>query len=140
MRVVWAIPCRYAEVHEGTATIIGGGTNLFWVPQLPAPIGLMVAINIAGSEHELREPHTIRSQVLGPDMQPLGPAGEAILEMGLSEHRPPGWEGNLILPTVNQFVAPVEGTYTIEFTIDDRSETTVILVQQGPPPGTAPSA
>jgi len=131
MRVGWAIPCRYVEVTNGLATIVGAGSNIFWVPEFPAVVDLMMAVQILGGEEEIGHEYEIRGHVLGPDMQPVAPGMTGQFAFGESAAlKPDGWEETAIVPIGMQFPAEVEGPYTWEFAIGDRSTTVSLLVQQ----------
>lgn len=137
MRIAWAIPCRYVEVVNGLATIVGGGANIWTIPagMLPQPLGVTVAVQLAGAEGELAEEHHLRGQILGPDMQPVGDALDVPgLVIPPGEMKPPGWEGTMIVPIVMQWTVEEPGTYTLDFSIDGRSTTVAILVNEGTPP------
>jgi hypothetical protein len=129
VRIAWAIPCRYAEVHDGLATMVGAGTNIFTVPSFPASIGLFVVAHFLAAEDELGVQHPLRSQVLAPDMQPVADPIEGALGFEAGPNKPPGWEGGLTLPMVVRFPAHIEGTYTFELTVAERSQTVPLLVQ-----------
>jgi hypothetical protein len=102
---------------------------------LPAPLAVQVAAQIAGSEDELDVPHHLRGQILGPDMQPTGdPLDLPGLEIPAGPHKPPGWEATLVIPIVMQWVVEQPGTYTLDFSIDDRSTTVAILVAEADAP------
>lgn len=131
MRIAWAIPCRYVEVNDGLATIVGGGANIYRIPAdaLPAPIAVTVAAQLAGTEDEVDHRHHLRGQILGPDMQPTGdPLDVPDLNFPAGDHKPPGWEATIVIPLVMQWLVEQPGTYTLEFSIDDRATTVAILV------------
>ena len=138
MRIAWAIPCRYVEVNDGLATIVGGGANIYIVPPDALPVSLAVAIaaQIAGNEDEVNQPHHLRGQILAPDMTPVGdPLDLPDFEIPPGEHKPPGWETTIVISIVMQWEVTEPGTHTIELTIDDRSTTVAILISEGPASG-----
>jgi len=129
VRIDWAIPCRYVEVVDGLATIVGAGANIFTTPEFPTAIGLMVAIRIAANEGDNHD-HLFGSRVLGPDMEPVTDRGEIQFNMGeVNPAKPAGWEQTVVQPVGVQFPAEVEGQYTLELTVDDRSATVPLVVQ-----------
>lgn len=136
MRIAWAIPCRYVEVNDGLATIVGGGANIYVVAAdaLPAPLAVTIAAQLAGADDEGDRPHHLRAQVLGPDMTPVGePLDLPELQIPPGEHKPPGWETTIVISIVMQWEVTELGTHTIQLTIDDRSTTLAILVAQETP-------
>ncbi len=137
MRIAWAIPCRYVEVNDGLATIVGGGANIYVLPPdaLPAPLSVTIAAQIAGADDEADQPHHLSGQVLGPDMTPVGdPLDLPDLQIPPGLHKPPGWETTIVISIVLHWEVAELGTHTIQLTIDDRSTTVAILVaEEGPP-------
>lgn len=133
MRIEWAIPCRYCEANGGLMTIVGAGTNIFFVPAFPGAVGVHIALSIVGAENEASEKHRFKAHVLGPQMEPVTPTIEGELEFAGSDTKPPGWEERLFIPTAHQFPVQEPGTYTVEMTIDDRSFTVPLLVAEAPP-------
>jgi hypothetical protein len=130
LRIDWAIPCRFVEVNEGLATMVGAGANIFTVPPLPQPVGFMIALRIVADEDDHAD-HVFGSQVLGPDMEPVGELISAEFNMGpVNPNKPAGWEQSLAVPTAVQFMAEEEGQYTVRLSVDDRSTTVAIVVQE----------
>ncbi|MCU1676635.1 MAG: hypothetical protein JWM93_1393 [Frankiales bacterium] len=129
MRITWAIPCKFAEVVNGQATIVGAGANLFVVPQAAFPIGMgvTVVLSIAAGDGEI-EGH-LRGQILGPDMAPIGDALD-VPGFGFppGPNKPDGWENTVMIPIIMQWEAAEFGTYTLTFSIDERTVTVPVLV------------
>lgn len=121
MRIEWVIPCRYAEINDGLATIVGAGADVVHVAELPTPAGVNAVARIAGvAEPEVE--YSVSAQVLGPDFEPAGEAIQIVMKMGeRSPFNPDGWEDHVILPLSVPFVAETEGPYTFEVRIDERS-------------------
>ncbi len=134
MNIDWVIPCRYAEIHDNLATIVGGGIDTYWLPELPAPIQVVIAVRALalaeefdGREHQVtnrvRDPHgELVSEVIGQ----LAIAGGAAR---------PEWLTGITLASVVQFDVTEEGTYTLEHVIDDATAALPIHVVHGLPPG-----
>ncbi len=139
MNVDWVIPCRFVEVHDNLGTIVGAGIDTFWVQELPSRIQLMLAIRLLGLAEELNP--DINHSVTNRIRDPLGAVvGEATGEMAIgSESARPEWLTGITLPFVVVFDATQEGTYTIEFSVDDASKALPIHVVHGTPPGVATS-
>jgi hypothetical protein len=132
VRIDWAIPCRYAEVNNGLATIAGGGIDTFWPPNIPSPIGLVMVVRLVGTEGS--GSHEFTNEVLGPDMSPVTGKQVAQFDATPNPNAAPGWEQQLLIAVVVQFNAPVAGPYTISMTVDGHSHATSIRVLEGPPP------
>jgi hypothetical protein len=133
LRVDWAIPCRYAEVNDNLATIVGAGIDHMFVPALPAPVQVVLAVRLVSPPDE----------VAGGDEHPLGWAvlddqRNTIAELGgmfapAIEGAPADWLVGLHLPIVVIFPVEVEGTYTIELTVDDHTYSVPMHVHAGSP-------
>src|SRR3954466_3307714 len=54
--VDWAIPCRYAEVNGGWATIVGAQVDAARVTQFPARVGTWLACRVAFADGGPRAP------------------------------------------------------------------------------------
>lgn len=140
MRIGWAIACRYVEVHDNLATIIGGGIDRVAVPTMPspAPVQILCAVRIVASHDEVTEEpehepqHTLVCRVHDPSMalvselpQPFGMSGQTA---------DPTVEPAAILPVGVVFQPEEEGQSTIEIAVDDRAVSFPLIVIVGAPP------
>lgn len=118
MRIDWAIPCRYVEVHEGGATIVGAGADLVMVPQVPTPIQMLFAVRFVGPPDELEgQPHPIACRLFDPSGNSLGEQGG---EMSTEVTQiVPGYVADLTIPMGIVLNVEQYGTYHVEFAIDD---------------------
>jgi hypothetical protein len=136
VNVDWLIPCRYAEVHDNLATIVGAGIDTFWQTELPVGIQVAFIARLQGLPEELTEDvvHDIRQIVTGPDGTVVGDAsGEA--KFGLVSGNPRAdWLQGLMMPLIVGFEASQEGTYTFELIIDSSSRSVPLHVVHGAPP------
>ncbi len=135
MNIDWVIACRYVEVHDNLGTIIGAGIDTIGVREIPGPVHVLLAIRLLAMAEELAEDveHTATTRVRDP-------GGELLSEVGgpftITAERPrPEWLTGIIVNTVVQFEAAEEGTYTIEFSVDEASAPLPIHIVRGPPPG-----
>jgi hypothetical protein len=119
MNIDWVIPARHAEIHDNLATIVGGGIDRQAVAELPAVVGLMLAIRLTATSEEIGpdQMHSWRNIVKNP-------AGEAIAEGGGefaigAENPRTDWLNNFLISAAIQFEAEDEGTYTIELIVDE---------------------
>lgn len=131
MRIEWAIPCRYCEVTANEVSIIGGNANAFTVPEVPATIGVWIALQVVAPEHETGPdvPHRFRAHVLDPRMD-LIPDTDLEIESFLMALPPvAGWEAEEVVASQHWFTAEEEGIYTIEMRVDDRTKTVAIGVR-----------
>lgn len=136
MNIAWVIPCRYAEVHDNLATIIGAGIDTFWPGELPGQLEVTVVVRLLATADELGpgHEHTMRNVVRGPDGEPLGLPREATFQAGTaaevsSAHE--DWLNGIELVTMAAFEASEQGTYTFELTVDDSTSSTPLHVLDG---------
>jgi hypothetical protein len=120
VRVDWAIPCRYAEVHpQGGATIIGAGTDALVVPTLPSPGQILFAVRLVGAPEELdgTTSHAVLCRLFRPNGESMG---EQRAELGASVTQlVSGYLADVTLPIGVVLEITEYGTYDIEFQIDD---------------------
>jgi hypothetical protein len=133
MNVDWVIPCRYVEVHDNLGTMVGAGIDTFWVPELPAPIQVMLAVRITATAEELSPgiQHVLRTLVT--DGQ-----GEVVFEASLefeadADTAQTEWLNSMVMPTVVQFEAAEGGTYQLEQSVDGNSQSIPLHVVEGTP-------
>jgi len=134
VRVEWAILCRYCEVGQQGATIIGGGIDYVTVPQIPGQVQVMMAVRLVGSEGEVGpgKEHEIVASVLDPSMQEIHLFTAKLTATQGPKFRP-GWEGSAIIPMVHRFVAETPGAYTMNIAVDGRSQSLHIFVDVANP-------
>ena len=139
MRVGWVIPCRYVEVNNNLATIVGGGIDRVWVPGLPVPgpVQMLCAARIIADHAEIDaeaqgEPeHTLTSRVYDPSMNLVS---ELPQPFGLTGDFDPAIEPAVILPIGVVFEPQEEGLHTIEIAVDDRGFSVPLTVRVGQMP------
>jgi hypothetical protein len=136
VNIEWVIPCRYVEVHDNLATIVGAGIDTYWVYEGPGPLQVVLAVRAVATPEELEagDEHTITNLIRDPSGGQIGEmSGQLKIQ---AEAQRPEWLVGLTLPMIVQFDALQEGTYTIEVGIDGASHALPIHVVHGPPPGT----
>lgn len=120
----WIIPCRYVEIHENLATMIGAGIDTLTPPDLPAGVQVTTAVRLTGlpSELEAGLKHTTRTVVRGPDGEIVS---EVAGEFEVEGHGPPpeqqDWLQGFVVNLAVAFEAVVAGTYKIEHFVDGSS-------------------
>jgi Family of unknown function (DUF6941) len=133
LNIDWVIPCRFVEVHDNLATIVGGGIDTFWVPQLPAPVQVFLAVRLTAAPEELEsdELHATVNRIRDPRGELIS---ETSGEIGISgQAARPDWLVAVTLAMIVAFQAPEEGAYTIELDVDDASRSLPIHVIIAPP-------
>ncbi|MGO9898836.1 MAG: DUF6941 family protein [Solirubrobacteraceae bacterium] len=135
MRVDWAIPCRYAEVHDNLATIIGGGIDHMWMPALPAPVQVILAIRLIFLPDEIDSGavHKLRVAAIAPGGETLSQV-EGDLNVAGPTAPAGDWLQGLHIPMAIQFMAEAEGQYSLEITVDGHTMGVFMNVALGPPP------
>jgi hypothetical protein len=123
MIVDWIIPCRYVEIHENLATMIGAGIDTLTPPELPAGVQVTTAVRITGLPAELEAglKHTTRTVVRGPDGEIVS---EVDGEFEVEGHGPPevhDWLQGFVVSLAVAFDATEPGTYKIEHFVDASS-------------------
>ena len=132
MRVDWAIPCRYAEINGGLATIVGAQVDAVRVSEFPARVGTWLAMRLVFGDEETSAGHEVRLKILDPQ---LGESGETQTSLTLGPPNPqkaPGWEGSHLMATFVQFDAESDGTHTFEVYVDGRHQATLPFSIRGP--------
>lgn len=121
-------------MHDNLGTIVGAGVDTFTVQQLPAPVQLVLAVRLLALAEELDgEPHVTISRVRDPSGDLMS---EVPGEIGFAApEAQQEWLNGIMLPSVVQFEAPVEGTYMIEHSVDGSSNELPIHIVLGEPPG-----
>jgi len=131
MRIGWAIPCKFLEVHDGLGTLIGAGANHYGLSEFPTTLNVWIAIQVHGHRTEVDADHSLVIQPLGPDMEPCAQA----LDLGFrfpverAPNEPDGWEVGALIPTLISFEAENQGTYTLQLTLDDKTTTIPLYVR-----------
>jgi hypothetical protein len=108
--------------------MVGAGTDVLGLPEIPGPASTFVAVRLAASPDELApgETHVLRARILAPDGTPVTmPDGSAVqdLEVPMESNAPvqqlvPGWLVNPLFSFGMQWWARETGSYTIEFEVD----------------------
>jgi hypothetical protein len=133
VRINWAIPCRYAEVQQQGATIVGAGADLVVVPELPAPVGVLFAIRFVGDPEELDgvTPHKTVVRLFDPDGASMGEQEGQIIG-GPVQQVVVGYLAEVIIPMGVVIDAQRDGSYSVEFEIDGDRLRVPIHVVVGP--------
>lgn len=74
MRIATGVICDYAEVREGLLTIVSAGLTRLWRPQLPAQMGVFLALQIELDPSERHLPHEFGVVIRGPTGNEVGKA------------------------------------------------------------------
>ena len=114
MRVQWATLARYAEAEEsGLMTIVGAGTELFGLPNLPSRLTTCLALQLRFPEAEADHEHRVTFTVRDPNLQPVGRPVEIPFAPALNPMHTAGWEALFSIGGAISFTVDVAGTYSI---------------------------
>lgn len=138
MRVGWVIPCRYVEVTNNLATIVGAGIDRVWVPSIPPPqpVQVLSAVRIVADHDEIHAeppqegPNTLACRIHGPSMELVSELSQPFAMSGSFD---PAIEPAVIMPVGVAFQPEEEGQYTFEIAVDDRSFSVPLTVIQASP-------
>jgi hypothetical protein len=138
LNIDWIIPCRYCEVHDNLATVIGAGIDTWWVPEFPHSVQVLIAVRLLATRDELGPEHEhvtrniirdVSGTAVSDLQQPFKAGVPAEVEQAHAE-----WLNGIAMVTLIQFEATEEGTYTFEHIVDGSTKSVPLHVRQGPPP------
>ena len=140
LRVEWAIACRYAEVNNNLATIVGAGIDHMYVPALPMNVQVVLAVRLVGDPEEATsETHTLRCVAFGPDTLDELARAEGELDMRGSAVLSSDWLASIHVPMGVMFHAESEGAYRLEVSVDDSDAYLLPMhISSAPLPGAPP--
>ena len=116
LKVDWALACRYAEVNNNLATMVGGGIDHTYLPALPAPMQVIVLARLIGPPEEFQGEHNVACAAFAPDLSELARVDGTLV---MPEIPPTDWLLAVYYPMAVQYMAPTAGAYRIEVGIDD---------------------
>jgi hypothetical protein len=128
LQIDWAVTCRYAESDGIVGTLVGAGIDLLYVPQLPHPVSVMLAVRLSATFEEVSEGqrHEIVGRILGPEGSPLrNPDGSEVppltvnFQAGGATQVVSGWLISPLFAFGFQWLATDEGTYTVQVRVGD---------------------
>ncbi len=133
LRVDWAIACRFAEVNNNLATIVGGGIDHTLVPALPAPVQVIVLARLVGPPEEFQGEHTVACAAYAPNLSELARVEGRLVIPAIP---PADWVLAIYYPMAVQFLASDAGAYRLEVSIDNSEAYPIPMhVTDQPPPG-----
>lgn len=100
--------------------------------ELPATLGVMIAMKVVVPEAEARDPILIDVDMAGPDLQPAMPHMEMTLRLGdRSPNLPDGWEEHTAAFVFVTWTASVPGNYGLVLAPreGDKSQTVDLIVR-----------
>lgn len=123
MRIEYVVPCRYAEVNDGLATIVGAGIDSIAAAVFPTNVQVMLTVRILGQADEMPGAHRVRCPVRDSEDTTIAEDLDATIELPPEPAQPhpagDAWLHNIMLAIGVAFVAPQAGTYTLNVIFDD---------------------
>lgn len=123
MELDFALLADAAQISQGKTYVLGGGVSILWRQQYPAPLGVVLVVQLTYHRTEIDTEHEVRIQVVDADGHPVLP------EIGAQMHAGPpipGAPSNV--PLTAPFVLPLPplpalqrpGAYAVEILVDGR--------------------
>jgi hypothetical protein len=115
MKIEWVIPCRYVEVRDNIATIVGAGGDRFVVSEEPREIEIMFAIRISALVEELGPDrvYLVENHVRDPSGAVIQEEVGSFSATARGEIATNNWLQGVWVPVEAKFPTETEGTYTI---------------------------
>jgi len=140
MKIDWVIPCRYAEVNDNLATLIGAGGDRFVVLEEPWVVETMLAIRITALVEELGPDNVypVENSIRDPDGEVIHEEVGSFTATAQGDIHDPDWLQGVFIATEAKFPAEVEGTYTIAHVFGDSEHLLPLHVSHGAPSDAGP--
>jgi hypothetical protein len=133
VNIDWVIPCRYVEVHENLATMVGAGVDIWRLIELPQTLQVQVAVRLLATSMELEEriEHPLRSVILDPSGAIIEEL-ESQLEVGGDGVGHPEYLSDVIMAIAMRFEVTEPGTWHFELSVDDSAYRVPMHVEYHP--------
>jgi hypothetical protein len=119
LRFTCALLCDAATVREGLLHILGGGVSRSERPSFPTPLGLTLALELAGPQEEVTGQHEVNARLVkvpsGDGVGHLKVTYEAAPLQGVD----PEEDGSLSLALPLLFDVSEPGMYRVDIDVDD---------------------
>jgi hypothetical protein len=132
----YALLADAAQVSEGKTYILGGGVSILYRADFPAPIGVVLVMQISYHRSEAETDHELRIQFMDADGNPVIPEIRGNIHFGAALPSAPR-NVPLVAPLMVGFPAfPViqrAGEYAVEILLDGRHLKSLPLAVVPPP-------
>lgn len=120
MQIIAATLCDYASVREGLLTVVGGGITRVWRPEVPAPMGIYLAVMLECTTEDLRRPHEVRVTVRTGDGEVVAEITGGFAAGAINGDLDPGESTIVSIPlSLVGAGVPTFGRYSVHVSIDD---------------------
>jgi hypothetical protein len=139
VKIEWVIPCRYVEVRDNLATIVGAGGDRFVITEEPREIEIMLAIRISALIEELGPDrvYPVENHIRDPSGAVIQEEVGSFSATARREAATANWLQGVWVPAEAKFSAPTEGTYTITHKFGNSEHLLPLHVAYGPSSGGA---
>jgi hypothetical protein len=132
----YALLADAAQVSEGKTYILGGGVSILWRDQYPAPLGIVLAMQLTHHRSEVNTSHQLRIQVMDADGNPVVPELQGDMQLGeplegLPRNVPLAAPIVLGFPPMPVLQRP--GAYAVEILLDGRHVRSLPFAVSRPP-------
>lgn len=133
MKIDWVIPCRYAEVNDNLATIIGAGGDRFMLLEEPWTVEIMLAIRITALVEELGpdKVYPVENSIRDPEGNIIHEEVGSFSATARGDIQDPTWLQGVFIATEARFAAEVEGTYTFKHVFGDSEHLLPLHIAHG---------
>lgn len=133
MKIDWVVPCRFAEVRENLATIVGAGGDRFLLAEQPWMLETMLAIKVTALVGELGPDNVypVENRIRDPRGTLIHEESGSFSASASEEIHDPTWLQAVYIATQARFPAETEGTYTISHTFGDSEHLLPIHISHG---------
>ena len=133
MKIDWVVPCRYVQVRDNIATIVGAGGDRFLVSEEPWTIEIMLAIRVSALVEELGpdKVYPVENHIRDPEGNVIQEEVGSFSASARGDIHDPDWLQGVWVPAEAKFSAELEGTYTITHVFGDSEHLLPVHVTHG---------
>lgn len=141
MKIDWVIPCRYVEVNDNLATIIGAGGDRFMLLEEPWTVEIMLAIRVTALVEELGpdKVYSVENSIRDPEGNVIHEEAGSFSATARGDIHDPTWLQSVFIATEAKFEAELEGTYTLSHVFGDSEHLLPLHISHGADVGAGPS-
>lgn len=136
MELDYAFLADGAQVSDGKTFVLGGGVTILWRNQYPAPLGVVLALQLTYHRSEADSEHTLRVQVVDADGNPVIPEIQGELTVGGPlPNMPPNIPLNvpMVIPFPPLPALQRPGPYSVDIVLDGRHIKSIPFAVAQPP-------
>jgi len=141
MKIDWVIPCRYVEVNDNLATIIGAGGDRFMLLEEPWAVEIMLAIRVTALVEELGpdKVYPVENKIRDPEGEVIHEESGSFSATARGDIADPNWLQGVFIATQVKFPAEIEGTYTVSHAFGSSEHLLPLHIAHGTAAGIEPN-